>query len=74
MKNAMHAHKLDHEIEVDAVNRSILLERRDTVGKHTKERKPNKGNDRTCIGEVEGSTPLKHKKLVAIDPNVSDLL
>lgn len=70
----MHAHKFDHEIEVDVVSCSILLEPRETVGKHTKEREPKKGNDQTCIGEVEDSAPLTDKKLVAIDSNMSDLL
>lgn len=44
------------------------------VGKRVKEPQPKKGCGETYINEVDDYTPLKAKRVVAIDPNLSDLL
>ena len=44
------------------------------VGKRVKEPKPTKGSSETYIDEVDDYTHLKDKRVVAIDPNMSDLL
>jgi len=44
------------------------------VGKRVKEPKPKKGNSEIYIDEVQDYTPLMGKRVVAIDPNMSDLL
>jgi hypothetical protein len=69
-----HAHTFDHQIETDGVSCSILLKRRDMVGKRAKEPKPNEGGSETYIDEVDDHTPLQNKRVAAIDPNMSDLL
>jgi len=74
MGEIMHAHKFDKQIETNTVRWSIMLERRDMVGKRTKERKPKKGSGQTYIGLVKDYTLLKDKRVVAIDPTISDLL
>jgi len=74
MEDDTHAHTFDHQIETDGVSCSILLKRKDMVGKRVKEPKPKKGSNETYIDEVEDYTPLTGKRVVAIDPNMSDLL
>lgn len=74
MGDEMHAHKFDNQIMTTALSWSIMLERRDMVGKRIKERKPKEGSGQTHIGRVEDYTLLKDKRVVAIDPNMSDLL
>ena len=75
-----HAHTFDHQIETDGVSCSILLKRRDMVGKRAKEPKPKKGSGERSerseryIDEVDDYTPIRDKRVVAIDPNMSDLL
>jgi len=69
-----HAHTFDHQIETDGVSCSILLKRRDMVGKRAKEPKPKEGAGERYIDEVEDYAPLTSKRVVAIDPNMSDLL
>lgn len=74
MENDTHAHAFDHQIETDGVSCSILLKRRDMIGKRTKEPKAKKGSNETYIDEVEDYTSLTDRRVVAIDPNMSDLL
>jgi hypothetical protein len=71
-----HAHTFDHQIETDGVSCSILLKRRDVVGKRAKEpkTKTKKGGGETYVDEVDDYAPLRDKRVVAIDPNMSDLL
>ena len=59
-----------HMVETDGVSCSILLLRKDKVGKRVKQ--PKNKNKELYIDEVK--TNLKNKKIVAIDPNMSDLL
>ena len=59
-----------HMIETDGVSCSILLLRKDKVGKRVKQ--PKNKNKELYIDEVKIN--LKNKKIVAIDPNMSDLL
>lgn len=66
------SYTFDHHIETDGVGCSILLKREDLVGKRVIQAK--KGNSETYIDEVTDYEPLMGKKLVAIDPNMSDLL
>jgi hypothetical protein len=74
MGDDAHAHTFDHQIETDGVSCSILLKRRDLVGKRAKEPKHTEGGSERYIDEVTDYTPLRDKRVVAIDPNMSDLL
>ena len=69
-----HAYTFDHQIETDGVSCSILLKRRDLVGKRVKAPKAKKGNSEIYIDELDDCTALKSKHVVAIDPNMNDLL
>jgi transposase len=44
------------------------------VGKRVKDPKPKKGSCEIYIDEVEDYTPILNKRVIAIDPNMSDLL
>ena len=63
-----------HMIETDGVSCSILLLRKDKVGKRVQQKK--NGNKEQYIDELKNKDykELKNKKIVAIDPNMSDLL
>jgi hypothetical protein len=63
-----------HMIETDGVSCSILLMRKDKVGKRVQQKKG--GNKEQYIDELKNKDykELKNKKIVAIDPNMSDLL
>ena len=63
-----------HMIETDGVSCSILLLRKDKVGKRVQQKKG--GNKEQYIDELKNKdyNKLKNKKIVAIDPNMSDLL
>ena len=63
-----------HMVETDGVSCSILLLRKDKVGKRVQQRKG--GNKEQYIDELKNKDykELKNKKIVAIDPNMSDLL
>jgi hypothetical protein len=74
MGDDAHAHTFDHQIETDGVSCSILRKRRDMIGKRAKEPKPKEARSECYIDEVEDYTPLQGKRVVAIDPNMSDLL
>eukprot|EP00894_Picocystis_sp_ML_P003676 jgi/Pico_ML_1/54193/g4604.t1 len=52
MEDDTHAHTFDHQIETDGVSCSILVKRKDMVGKRIKEPKPKKGNSEIYIDEV----------------------
>ena len=69
-----HVHTFDHQIETDGVSCSILLKREDVVGKRTKAPKTKEGCGEIYIDEVNDYAPLTNKRVVAIDPNMSDLL
>jgi len=69
-----HAHTFDHQIVTDGVSCSIVLKRRDVVGKRVKEPKAKEGGRERYIDEVEDRAPLQNKRVVGIDPNMSDLL
>ena len=59
-----------------ALAASVLLMRKDMVGRTVKTPKPNKEGDEKYIDELteEELTLVKDKKVVAIDPNMSDLI
>jgi hypothetical protein len=61
-----------HMIETDGVSCTILLLRKDLVGKRVSVNK--KINSEIYIDEIKKYKELKDKKIVAIDPNMSDLL
>ncbi|GAB9465151.1 hypothetical protein Gpo141_00002568 [Globisporangium polare] len=67
-----HGYKFDHQIVTGGVGCSILLKRVDLIGKRVLQAK--NGNHETYIDEVGDYESLRRKKLVAIDPNMSDLL
>ena len=69
-----HAFTFDHHIETDSVSCSILLKRKALIGKRVKTPKAKKGSDEKYIDELKDNEPLKGKRVVAIDPNMSDLL
>ena len=61
-----------HMIETDGISCSILLLRTDKVGKRVQQMKS--GNKEQYIDELKSYSKIKNKKIVAIDPNMSDLL
>ena len=69
-----HAHRFDHHVEADGVSCSILLKRRDKVGERVREPKAEKGSSDIYIDGANDYAPLKNKGVVAIDPNMRDLL
>ncbi len=73
-KNDKHDYVFDHQIMTDGVSCSILLIRKDRVGK--KAPKAKKGSGEQYIDEItdEERAGLTGKKLVGIDPNMGDLL
>ena len=63
------AHTFDHQIDTDGVSCIIRL-KVNTVG----EPNPPKEKSERYIDEVDDYTPMQGKRVVAIDPNASDLL
>ena len=63
-----HAYTFDHQIETDGVSCSILLKRIVNAPKAKKE------SNEVYIDKLESYTALKNKRVVAIDPNMRDLL
>jgi hypothetical protein len=61
-----------HMIETDGVSCSILLLRNDMIGKRIRMKKV--ADKEPYIDELKNYTELQNKKIVAIDPNMSDLL
>jgi hypothetical protein len=73
-ENDKHGYTFDHMVETDGVSISILLVRKEFISK--KVRKPKIGPPRPeqYIDELSDYSNVADKKLVAIDPNMSDLL
>lgn len=71
-----HDYTFHHQIETDGVSCSILLIRKDKVGKIVKTPKAKKGGGEQYIDELtkKERDPLKDKTVVGIDPNMSDLI
>ena len=61
-----------HMIETDGISCSILLLRTDKIGKQVQQMKS--GNKEQYIDELKSYSKIKNKNIVAIDPNMSDLL
>ncbi|KAA8490600.1 hypothetical protein FVE85_9817 [Porphyridium purpureum] len=74
LRDVIHAHTFDHQIEIDRVRCSILLKWRGMVEKSVKELKPEKGSGETYIDKAEEDTPLTDTQVVAVDANQSDPL
>jgi len=62
-----------HMIETDGVSCSILMLRNDLIGKRIPNIKVG-SNTEQYIDELTDYTNIKNKKIVAIDPNLSDLI
>ena len=77
-KKCFHRHKdkheftFDHMIETDGVSCCILLKRREKIKVQKEVRE--EVREEVYIDEVKDYTTLQDKKVVAIDPNMSDLL
>ena len=71
-----HSYTFHHQIETDGVSCSILLIRKDKVGKIVKTPKAKKGGGEQYIDELTNAERAKlvNKKVVGIDPNMSDLI
>jgi predicted metal-dependent hydrolase len=69
-----YAYQFSHMIETDGIGCSILLVRKDLKGKRLVNQRKNKGREDEYIDELKDYTPLQGKNVVAIDPNLSDLL
>ncbi len=71
-----HSYTFDHMIEMDGVSISILLVHRELIGKNVKKPKPRRSPPAFYIDELGADmyAGLRNKNLVAIDPNMSDLL
>jgi hypothetical protein len=61
-----------HMIETDGVSCTILLIRNDLIGKRVPSKKVKNGEE--YIDELTDYSKLQNKKIVAVDPNLSDLL
>jgi hypothetical protein len=74
--NDDHSYTFHHQIETDGVSCSILLIRKDKVGKIVKTPKPKKGCGEQYIDELTRGerNQLADKTVVGIDPNMSDLI
>lgn len=69
-----YAYQFSHMIETDGIGCSILLVRKDLKGKRLVNQRKTKERDEEYIDELNDYTPLQGKNIVAIDPNLSDLL
>jgi hypothetical protein len=69
-----HGYTFDHMVETDSVSISILLVRKEFVGKKVKKPRVGPPPPEQYIDELTDYTKVADKKLVAIDPNMSDLL
>ena len=71
-----HSYTFHHQIETDGVSCSIVLIRKDKVGKIVKTPKAKKNGGEQYIDELTNAEreKLVHKKVVGIDPNMSDLI
>jgi hypothetical protein len=75
-KEYKHGYTFDHMVETDGVSISLLLVHKELIGKNVWKPKPGPPPPEQYIDELEADTYayLKEKKLVVIDPNMSDLL
>eukprot|EP00835_Amoeboradix_gromovi_P005661 NODE_556_length_6708_cov_0.674837.p2 type:complete len:218 gc:universal NODE_556_length_6708_cov_0.674837:5906-5253(-) len=71
-----HSYTFHHQIETDGVSCSIVLIRKDKVGKIVKTPKAKKGEGEQYVDELseEEREQLTHEKVVGIDLNMSDLV
>lgn len=69
-----YSHTFHHMIETDGVGCSVVLIRRDMVGKKPRVSKKDPLKQEAYIDDLEDYTHLKDKTIVGIDPNMSDLL
>ena len=69
-----HSYTFDHMVETDGVSISILLVRKELIGKNVRKPKPGPPPPELYIDELSDYSEVAKKKLVAIDPNMSDLL
>jgi hypothetical protein len=73
-ENYEHPYTFDHMIETDGVSISILLVRRELIGKNVRKPRPRPPPPEKYIDELSDYSEVVKRKLVAIDPNMSDLL
>ena len=71
-----HTYTFDHQILTDGISISILLKKKDVEGGRVRTRKPASKITEKYVDDLEAAeyTDLRTKKIVAIDPNMSDLL
>jgi hypothetical protein len=69
-----HPYTFDHMIETDGVSVSVLLVRKELKGKNVRKPRPGPPLQEKYIDELSDYSEVANKKLVAIDPNMSDLL
>jgi hypothetical protein len=74
MEKDKHGYTFDHKVETDGVSISLLLVRKESVGKKVRKPKVGPPPPEQYIDELTDYSKVKNKKLVAIDPNMSDLL
>ena len=66
-------YQFTHMIETDGVGCSVLLVRKDLIGRRNKSN-PKSGNTERYIDQLDSYDELRKKNIVAIDPNKSDLI
>jgi transposase len=74
MEKDKHGYTFDHMIETDGISISLLLVRKDFIGKKVRKPKQGPAPPEQYIDELSDYSKIAKKKLVAIDPNMSDLL
>ena len=72
--NDGHAYTFHHHIVTDGVSCCIPLKRKVEVGERVGEPKAEQGSSDIYIDELQDYAPLKNMRVVAIDPNMRDLL
>lgn len=68
-----HSYTFDHQIMTDGVGCVILLKRKDLLNKRVYASK-SKDSEEPYIDELKDYSSLTNKRVIAIDPNLSDLL
>jgi hypothetical protein len=66
-------YEFHHMIETDGISCTLLLLRKDLIGKRLPMMKKG-ANQETYIDEIKDYMPLQNKKIVAIDPGLCDLI
>ncbi|CAM6063309.1 unnamed protein product [Sphagnum tenellum] len=69
-----HGYTFDHMVKTDGVSINILLVCKEFMGKKVKKPRVGPPPPEQYINELTDDTKVADKKLVAIDPNMSDLL